>query len=328
VRRGLARDVPAKRPGTILLATWNIRMFGALARREGAKGRTDEAIYAIAEILSHFDLIAVQELRADMEAFRQVMRLLGRTWDRIYSDVSFDRAGNSERMAFVWDRTRVDFAGLAGEIVLERGAESEQMSQLARTPFICGFQCGWSRVNLCSVHIYYGQAKAEDPRRVAEIAAVAHLLAKKARTYITLDRTYRNYMPENLVLLGDFNIFSPADSTFGALKAHGFVVPDALAKNQLLGSNVERDKFYDQIAFYRELRDIESNRAGIFDFYQYIYRSDQAARFLPDRPQDFEDWRTYQLSDHLVMWVELGTDKTEDYFADLLKPQRRGVPSA
>ncbi len=78
-------------------------------------------------------------------------------------------------------------------------------------------------------------------------------------------------------------------------------------KDELTGSNVERDKFYDQIVFYKEVRDIENTSAGIFDFYEYIYRDGDAARFVKSKQvrdkSKFKEWRTYQMSDHLVMWT-------------------------
>lgn len=311
LRKGLAA-VPVKKPDSLLLATWNIREFGG--RKFG--GRTEEALFCIAEIINRFDIVAVQEVRPDLQALERVMSLLGREWDRIYTDVSYARSGNQERLAFVWNRSKVRFTGLAGELVLPE-VKSKELAQIARTPFICGFQAGWAKFNLCTVHIYYGQSTAEDPRRVDEIRQTARLLKKKAKDYIRLGNKGLGYSPENMVLLGDFNIFKKTDATFAALEGEGFVLPPALVKDKLTGSNVARDKFYDQIAFFREVRDIENTRAGIFDFYEHVFRTDDAGRFVATgkiaREKDFKEWRTYQLSDHLVMWTEFTVDKSDEY---------------
>ena len=316
LRQGL-KAVPEKRPGRVLLATWNIREFG------GAKhgGRSEEALYCIAEILNRFDIVAIQEVRPDLRELDRVMSRLGRDWDRIFTDVSYAKSGNQERLAYVWDRRSVRFTGLAGELVLPE-ADSKDFAQVARTPFICGFQAGWARFNLCTVHIYYGEGTPNDERRVAEIAEVGKLLAKKAKDYIRVDEDERRtYSPENLVLLGDFNIFKKSDKTFEALAKSGFVLPKELMKDELTGSNVARDKFYDQIAFYKKVRDIENTGAGIFDFYEHVYRNEDAARFVKSKQiadkAKFKDWRTYQLSDHLVMWTEFAVDKTDDYLKQL-----------
>ena len=53
------------------IATWNIREFDT--RKYG--GRLTESLYYIAEILSHFDLIALQEVREDTRALETIIRL-------------------------------------------------------------------------------------------------------------------------------------------------------------------------------------------------------------------------------------------------------------
>jgi len=311
LRKGL-KELPPKEPGNFLLATWNIREFG------GAKfgGRIPDALYCIAECISRFDLVAVQEVRQDLVALKRVMRLLGRDWDYVYTDVSFADSGNGERLAFLFDRSRVHFTGLAGELVLPSKAATELVAQIARTPFICGFQSGWAKFNLCTVHIYYGEGKKDDPKRIEEIDLTAKLLADKAKSYINLDHSV-DYSPENLVLLGDFNIFGREDATFQALTKNKFVIPEALLRQK--GSNVAKDKFYDQIAFFKEARGIDCANAGVFDFYKYIF--DDPALYAGAMPPKaaFNTWRTYQMSDHLIMWTEFGVDKTDAYLKTLAK---------
>lgn len=315
LRTGLAA-VPEKRADSLLLATWNIRELG------GSKygPRTDEALYCIAETISRFDLVAIQEVRADLKAMQRILRLLGKDWDYIYTDVSYAKGGNGERLAFVWDRSKVNFTGLAGELVLPP-SDSVDVAQIARTPFVCGFQAGWAKFNLCTVHIYYGEGVAEDPRRVEEIKLLASLLSKKAKDYIRLGEEGVESSPENLVMLGDFNIFKKTDATFKALSDNGFVLPAELMKDKLEGSNVAKDKFYDQIAFFKEVKDIENTSAGIFDFYEHVFTLGESDRFAASgkipATTNFKEWRTYQMSDHLVMWSQFKVDKSDTYLKQL-----------
>src|SRR5437763_16496669 len=59
LRAGLAKQVPARSAtDSLLLATWNIREFDS--PKYG--WRTAEPYFYIAEILSHLDLIAIQEV--------------------------------------------------------------------------------------------------------------------------------------------------------------------------------------------------------------------------------------------------------------------------
>jgi endonuclease/exonuclease/phosphatase family metal-dependent hydrolase len=318
LRDGLRTKVPAKSDGSLLLATWNIREFG------GSKygGRTTDAMYYIAECMSRFDLIAVQEVRADLKALREILHLLGRQWEVIFTDVSYADGGNSERLAFVYNKAKVSFTGLAGELVLPSRNATEIMTQVSRTPFVCGFQIGWARFNLCTVHIYYGTSRAEDPRRVDEINALAALLAAKAKDYINT-KTPIDYSPEHLVLLGDFNIFSRTDETYKALTNNQFEVPTEL-QNLPDGTNAAQDKFYDQIAFFQQEAGVRNTKAGIFNFFNYVF--DDLNEF--DDPGEFEDgkaptdenfsqWRTYQMSDHLIMWAEFGVDQTDAYLRSM-----------
>ncbi|MBK8160264.1 MAG: endonuclease/exonuclease/phosphatase family protein [Rhodospirillaceae bacterium] len=313
IRRGLSRKIPAKSEGNFLLATWNIREFGG----EKMGPRLPEALYFIAECLSRFDLIAVQEVRADLRALKDVVRILGPQWDVVYSDVSYADGGNFERMAFIFNKGKVSFTGLAGEMVLPNKEASAEVAQIARTPFICGFQVGWTKFNLCTVHIYYGEGKPDPKRRVEEIDKLAKILASKAKDYIDIAAP-KNYSPEHLVLLGDFNIFKRSDKTFAGLTKNKFFVPEKLAALPK-GSNVKMDKFYDQIAFFKHKATAKNTQAGIFDFFDYVFNDPKKFRHITKARtvKAFNDWRTYQMSDHLIMWSEFGVDETNAYLKEL-----------
>jgi hypothetical protein len=51
----------------------------------------------------------------------RVMDILGREWDYIVTDTTEGRGGNRERMAFVYNREKVWFRKIAGEVVLPQG---------------------------------------------------------------------------------------------------------------------------------------------------------------------------------------------------------------
>ena len=178
---GPQRSVPSKNAtGTLLLATWNLKEF------EGGKNdkRTDESYWYIAEIVSHFDLIAIQEVGAHLGALNKLRARLGSTWKFVVSDVIEGSAGNQERLAFLFDRRKIRFSGVAGEIVIppirdKKGKTIAPANQLARTPTIVGFEAGWFRFMLSTVHIIWGQAVVEHPGRVAEIKALAEFLKER-----------------------------------------------------------------------------------------------------------------------------------------------------
>lgn len=155
---------PQKRvDGNLLLAAWNIREFGG--NKYG--GRDDEPLYYLAEIISQFDLVALQEIRDDLADLQRVMQILGGWWKVLFTDVTAGKRGNKERTGFLYDSRKITFGGLAGEIVLPpiEGNEGGPAEQLARTPMIVGFRAGWFKFTICTAHLYYGKSKPDDPRR-------------------------------------------------------------------------------------------------------------------------------------------------------------------
>jgi endonuclease/exonuclease/phosphatase family metal-dependent hydrolase len=408
----------------VRLATWNIREFDSPSYGY----RSQEAKAYIAEILSQFDLIALQEIRDDLGAFEDLMRLLGPDWDYIATDVTEGTSGNKERMVYLFNRDKVRFRHVAGELTLpdgkkvtdpfgerfkvEGGAKLELPAgevlvsptglrtatlssgetkiekdveipiptgtkimlppgssirfaknarvpiteeagidieagptpalpesaeivlppnslaggpqQFARTPFIASFQAGWMKINLATVHIYYGEGAAGIARRKEEIRRLTALLADRAMS--DSDSDADSYF----IVLGDFNIVTPEHDTMNALLTNDFVVPKPL--QDVPGSNVRKDKFYDQIAMWMgESRRREKYtrlvpyRAGVFDYFNVVYRADEEEIYRPFmRKPDSDEfyssyatWRTYQMSDHLPMWVELRTDFTLEYLDEI-----------
>src|SRR5215217_9087692 len=239
LREALERQIPRRNiGGTLLLATWNIREFDSPSYGE----RKDESLYYIAEIIDHFDLVAIQEIRDNLKALERLMDLLGSWWKYLLTDVTEGTAGNRERMAFLYDSRKVRFGGLAGEVVIPSGKKDdgtpEPRRQLARTPFLVGFGIDWFRFTICTTHILYGEADPEDPERLEEIRVLAGFLADRAKE--------KHAWAKNMILLGDFNVFDTTDATMKAIIDAGFAVPERL---QALPSNAPETKHYDQIAF-------------------------------------------------------------------------------
>jgi endonuclease/exonuclease/phosphatase family metal-dependent hydrolase len=324
LRRKLRKEVPPRTvEETLLLATWNIREFG---RNAMFGQRLPESIQYIAEIINHFDLVAIQEVKENLGDLKQLIKVLGPWWEYIVTDVVAGRAGNTERIAYLYDTRKVRFDHLAGEVTLPE--KKGVYWQLARTPFICTFRTGWRRFSLCSVHIYYGKAKALDLRRLQEIESLSKFLADKNVRRQEDD----NGEPESIILLGDFNIFSTKDKTYQALIKNNFVVPEFGA------TNLAADKNFDQIAFHdpRNLlwpkaRDLQVKksvpRSGVFKFLESVFRdkdlesydaemtSTCGAKYLKakNKMAFYKNWRTFQISDHCPLWIELRIDFSDKF---------------
>lgn len=113
----LGQAIPAKKDGeNLLIASWNRRDFGSLTRKWTATAndspkRDLRGLRAIIEILSRFDVIAVQEVVGALRALRDMMNYLGDDLSFLMTDVTAGDKGNNERMAFVFDRRRVQPSG-------------------------------------------------------------------------------------------------------------------------------------------------------------------------------------------------------------------------
>jgi endonuclease/exonuclease/phosphatase family metal-dependent hydrolase len=313
LRGGLTKTVASNnKQESFLLATWNIRDFGG--HRLNPRDRLPESLIYIAEVISAFDLVAVQEVNDDLTEFQRLMRLLGPDWDYIFTDPS----GNLERLAFVYDTRKIRFRHLAGEIVLPQKKGKEPI-QFNRTPFLTAFQAGWFKFNLCTVHIFYGDA-ADTSERKREIADVANFFT---------DRQKKD--GETYILLGDFNILNPDDPTMAALLGGGFVVAPELRKPTALASA----NFYDQIALRTQDKLVEVRNAGAFGWQDFVFRDEDHPTYQPLMPATtktgkpaktdlaaFRQWRTWQMSDHLPLWAEIRMDFTNAYLESLRPGQK------
>jgi endonuclease/exonuclease/phosphatase family metal-dependent hydrolase len=333
LRTKLALEIPEKHlESNLIIASWNIREFDSPAYGD----RVDEAFYYIAEIVSKFDIIAIQEVRQDLKALKKLVRILGDNWEYLVTDVTEGSQGNKERLAFLFDTRKVKFGGLAGQVVLppfetkdpQTGQTIYQPAkQLARTPYMCGFKAGWTNFALSTVHILYGADAANNPDRIKEIDSIAQALARKAADQYEWSH--------NLILLGDFNIYSPADETYSSILKAGFQIPPQL---QNLPSNALQNKFYDQIAFNVKPNEFETTgKAGVFNYYDVVFTDADESAYISlmgdaynktEKGTDRKDksvyyktyWRTFQMSDHLPMWVEIKIDHTDDYLKNKLVP--------
>jgi endonuclease/exonuclease/phosphatase family metal-dependent hydrolase len=224
---------------TLILGTWNVRELDSTTWGV----RLPEAFAYIAEIVSRFDLVALQEVREDLGALNRLRARLGPTWEYVVSDVTEGTAGNGERLAYLFDRRKVQFLGIAGELVLPpvTGEDGEKVpaAQVARTPLMAGFQAGCTKFLLATVHIIYGESRAEPVARVEEIEQVVKFLRR---------RTEQATEPlRNIVMLGDFNIFETTDKTFTAVTTAASRSPEEI--QAIPGTNVPKNKKYDQIAY-------------------------------------------------------------------------------
>ena len=292
--------VPAKAlDKNLLIATWNLRAFGDLTEKWKAADsdspkRDFHALRCIAEIVSRFDVVAIQETRANLKSLRHMLKVLGPYWGLILSDVTRGAPGNGERLAFVFDTRRIRLSGLACELVvpqekLSKISQDNLEKQFARTPYAVSFCSGNKTFILVTLHVIYGK-KAED--RVPELKAISEWLAEWAKDI--------NAWGHNLITLGDFNIDRHGDKLYDAFVSTGLYVPEDMNEipRTIFGSK-EKNKFYDQISWFTgkdgtPALSLQYLRGGFFDFTGITLKSLYLTK----------NQLSWRISDHYPLWSE------------------------
>lgn len=322
LRKYLHANVPKSHlDENLILATWNIREFDS-----GTYGtRLNESFYYIAEIIAVFDLVALQEVNKDLDALERLMWLLGDDWSYVISDTTEGDKGNDERIAYLYNNRKVHFGGLAGELVLPNAKEViddpdnegkkktiyTPISQIWRTPLICGFKAGWAKFMLCNVHIQWGESELG---RKKEIDHIANFI--KTRTE---DETA---WARKLILLGDFNIADVDSDSYKMLREAEYECP---AAHKTITTTVGKKKAqYDRI-FVRERKDgIKIEAGGTIPLFDLLFTDEEKdvykdmMKTKAGKPaKKYNHWRTHQLSDHQPLWVAFKIDYADEYLANL-----------
>ena len=285
---------PSQLDETLNFAVWNIREFGK-ARR------TDAAIHYIAEILGQFDLIALVELRNDLTDLGRVLPILGEYWDVIYSDWMADSGGNNERIAYLFDTRAVVFNGLAAEVDAPRAKQAEEFlarQSFWRAPYMCSFRAGNFDFITIATHARWGDSI---PGRKAELQLLADWIDTRFK-----DRFVEDH---DLLVAGDFNIPALDDALFKALTSRGLQIPESLRQLKsgdrvIGGTNLEESARYDQILHLPTVPANFMQAGGTLDFFiddahiEELFPGEKYTR------QQF----SFQLSDHLPLWIQVKTD--------------------
>ncbi|MCB1583787.1 MAG: hypothetical protein KDI92_12030 [Xanthomonadales bacterium] len=325
-----------RQPNSLIVGSWNIRAF------DDGMPRLDETYHYIAEIIDHFDICALQEIKSDLAPLIKLMKCLGPNWDYFVNDVSTHKGGNKERSAFLFNRNKVFFRNLIGEIVVP----SDQLingEQIARTPFFASFQAQWFKFSLCSAHIIFGD---DLNLRAQEIKAIASSLIKRAKKE---DQVH--------IFLGDMNIEKQDDVIMEALKSTRMVVPD------FGPTNMSGNRWFDQMAFTQKGKAGNKTRLlrhNKFDWRHAIFGPHPDENKLPplalsnddiaagksrlskrellehyepivsqlricygkepyaDFSKSYKTWTSFEMSDHLPIWMELEIDYSDEYLRKYL----------
>ncbi len=284
------RGIPEKTSNKLLTATWNLTNFGL-------QNRTDDDFALMCEILSWFDLIAIQEISDSLNHLHSLMKLLPHSYNVILSDIG----GNDERAGFLYDSSKVTRLELAAEVAIPPSDHryirmkgvSGSFKGFDRNPYVVAFRAGELEFTAVSVHLYFGSHSYYDAdRRALE----AYALARWAHQRHKAPGAYS----QSVLIMGDLNLPKRDESSnvYKSLKAKGLILPE---HSTSMGSNLAGDKHYDQVAFHAGgMQNAYTGKSGVFDF-------DRAPFFenaWSVSPEYFNTVVKYHITDHRPLWSE------------------------
>ena len=286
------------------VATWNIRHWGQ-------KYRKKFSLHCIAEILNLFDIVAITELRRNVSELNYVLKILGPFWKAVFSDYTTDAGGNKERIAFVYDSRSLKFTGLAAETDGPRKKDRNTGQYVPRfnwwrKPYLAAFRAGHFDFVLLAVHLQWGTKLG----RERELTELAQWVKEFQKDEYRVDR--------DIIVLGDFNIPSYDSDLYKAISQYGLSAPESIMKLDH-GTNLAKNKRYDQILHHPSITgSVFSSHGGVIDFYQGNHKL-----YKPYQSLSKTEF-TYQLSDHLPLWVQLNLDVEDDQLDQLIKNKSSG----
>lgn len=327
LRNGLLNEIPERKTDqNLLLASWNIKEFGHTSQR------TSEAFFYIAEIISKFDLVAVQEIKSSLNDLNTILRLLGKDWAYMVNDITEGNSGNDERSAYLYNKKTVELSGISGEITLwDELTKDSKIKQLKRTPFITGFKSGWKKFSLINLHLHPGDSEEDILFRKEEVRLFLEAVGEKLKN--------KRFWNDNLIILGDFNFFKdtsrkvkdgPAIQLFNDRK---FRELKSLAN---VDTNASLTQVYDRMFFhinqyFRIQKDVNGEeKGGVFNPFNYVFTAEDVQAYesamrkvyngaMPLDKYFDQFWRKNQISDHFPIWTEIVIDNSDDFLSSKLR---------
>ncbi len=282
------RLIPGLSDDYLLIATWNIANLGLQKRHE-------DHYRIISEIVSWFDIVAVQEINVNLTGLKNIELFLPSHYSIVFSD----NGGNNERSGYIYNSKKIALQELIGEVAvspkdhryIKIKGNKQHFRGFDRNPYLCSFS--WKNISLIliTVHSFSGRKVKKDiDRRALEAYAIAR--------YADLQTKSRYSFSKNIITLGDFNIpkLEKNDPVFKALTSRGLKLPKHSTK---VYSNINNDSQYDQIAFFPNLKS-KVKDFGVFDFDSALF-----SELWKQDKRKFKSYLKYYISDHRPLWSML-----------------------
>lgn len=305
----------------LLIGSWNIANFDV-------QKRTKDCYKLISEIIKPFDLLAVQEVNANMNGLNHIMTSLKNTHACVFSDTG----GNAERMTYIYKPNRVKLLNHIGELSippsnrksLKFDGKSVKFRGYDRPAYIASWKFNSTIFTTYNSHIYYGSSSKKSEsfkQRVLEVYSLTSWVEN------LLKKEKNELFSHNILLLGDFNVprMEKTDAVYKRLKrkyltplryhehiekgsvidSDSTIANDAKKlKNQKIktGSNINNDAHYDQLVvsepFSKKIKVSEDHKAQIFAWDNVVFKK----LYNSKTHVQFRAYAKWAISDHRVIW--------------------------
>lgn len=263
------QGLPVRTQQTILIASFNIQAFGK------KKLEDPWVVERIAAVIRQFDVVAIQEVRAEDQTtvprLLQLINAKGARYDYLLGP-RLGRSVSKEQYAFIYDTASI-VSSPDAMYTIEDNADL-----LHREPLVARFV---TRVppnirpfsfSLVNMHTDPDEVKTELP--------VMHTVLKGIREF-----EYLSAREDDVILLGDLNA---GPKQFGALGQ----MPGIYWTVDNQPTNTIRKSIYDNIIFDRGLTNEYTGRSGVLDLCEMFGIKTEDA---------------LKISDHFPIWAEFST---------------------
>lgn len=288
----------------LLIATWRWPILSRVTKdwvapRPQPGSRDLRAIALLAEVVRHFDVVALQGIMGNAPNLHGMLRVLGPDWAYMITGLSRETTYR-ERTAVVFDTRRVLPQGLAGQVVVPEGGKrnSEDVdflsSQFFRPPFFAGFRCLGASFTIVNQHIVFGT----EQERVAEMRALCAWVDEIKSG---------EYWERNLIIVGQLQLFRSGSRVHRVFDDAGLHLPPELVDApSFVNSAGNLATMASSIAWVqpkgrRSELTIPYERSGVFNYH------DRA--LLPHAISPDLDY----LSKHLPVWAEFNVEPGKEY---------------
>lgn len=271
-------NLPVSAPGQqrlggdmVRIASFNIQVFGE------QKMSNPDVVRILADIIRHFDVIAIQEIRDERQtllpSFLQVVNSPGLRFDYVIGP-RLGRTSSKEQYAFIFNTDTIEVDRRAMYTL----ADPDDL--LHREPLVASFRCRRAEPNLAFTFTLVNIHTDPTPQTLREELTV-------------LDDVFRSVRDDprgedDIILLGDFNADHLHMGELSRMPNLIFGVTYA-SNNKLLATNITGKAQYDNLVFDRTATQEFLGRSGVFDFLREYNLSQAQAK---------------QVSDHLPVWAE------------------------